>query len=78
VSPIGHTQYSNTITQKADVLKIPFDFPDLSRRKALKRRLSFMNKTLQNLSRFRATVAIATGRGAMFDTLNMNHSIRFF
>jgi hypothetical protein len=37
-----------------------------------------MNKTLQNLSRFRATVATATGRGAMFETINMNHRGRFF
>jgi hypothetical protein len=37
-----------------------------------------MNKTLQNLSRLRATLAIATGRGAMFETLNMNHRGRFF
>jgi len=37
-----------------------------------------MNKTLQNLSRFRATIAIATGRGAMFETLNTNHRGRFF
>jgi hypothetical protein len=37
-----------------------------------------MNKTLQNLSRFRATGAIATGRGAMFETLHKHHSGRFF
>jgi alkylhydroperoxidase/carboxymuconolactone decarboxylase family protein YurZ len=62
-----HARYSNTITYKAAALKIPFEFPDLYRRKVPNRRQSLMNKTLQKLSRFWATVAIATGRGgAMF------------